>query len=107
MVQVKSMEKSTANYLLSAVRGMFNTAQYWMAQGYDADHAIGNAWKYGYGMLRSSVGDTLDWQTAENYFGQLATIANLLADKCAAASKASSNPMSLTSRGAVTAAVLD
>ena len=79
------MEKVVANYLLSTVRGMFNTAQYWMEQGYSADHAIENAWQYGHGMLLSSVGGTVDWETAENLFRQLESIANLLADRCAEA----------------------
>ncbi len=86
-VKIKPMKRIVANYVLSTARGMFNTAQHWMERGYSPEHAIDNAWNYGFGMLRAGVGDTLDWAEAENYFRQLATIANLLADKCAEAQR--------------------
>ncbi len=82
MVKVKPMEKIVANYVLSTVRGVFNTAQHWIEEGYSVDHAIDNAWRYGLGMLRSGVGETVDWETAANHFRQLGTIANILADRC-------------------------
>ena len=83
MTRVKPLKKTVTNYMLSTARGMFNTAQHWMERGYTPEHAIDNAWRYGFGMLRASVGDTVDWPEAESYSRQLATVANLLAERCA------------------------
>ncbi len=48
-------EKAVRNYVVSTVKGTFQTYQHWLAQGYSQMHAIDNAMKYAAGQLRSGV----------------------------------------------------
>jgi len=80
MVKVKSIEECVLNYIISVVPGAIKTKWYWMKQGYNEDHAIGNAMKYGIGQLSAGVGDSYDRETCARILREMADICNAFAE---------------------------
>lgn len=80
-MKVKSLEEWTQNYVIGAIQGVFKTKRYWMKQGYDEQHAIENAVKYGIGQIRAGVGtDIHDLETTIKTFREIAEIATAFAN---------------------------
>jgi len=80
MAKVKSIEEWVLNYIISVVPGAIKTKWYWMKQGYNEDHAIENAVKYGIGQLSAGVGDIYDQQTSARILREMADICNAFAE---------------------------
>jgi hypothetical protein len=78
---VKPVEKWVDNYVLSTVRGMYNTYRYWRDQIYSEDHSIGNACKWGVAQLFAGVGDNHREKYAD-CFETISAISKSLAEYC-------------------------
>jgi hypothetical protein len=55
-MKIKSVEDTLEEYVLSTVKGAYNTKKHWMNKGYDENSSIDRAIRYAFGQINSGIG---------------------------------------------------
>ena len=80
MVKVPTFEEWVERYVASTGLAMWKFMRHWMNQGYSRQDAIKKAVPHGVGMLRESVGNTINIEEAETVLRDIAEAYVTLAD---------------------------
>jgi len=80
MVKVPTVEEWVERYVASTGLAMWKFMRHWTNQGYSRGDAIKKAVPHGVGMLRESVGDTINIEEAEAVLRDIAQVYIALAD---------------------------